>query len=557
MSDMVQTLKDLGQVRLAIMAMVTLVLIAFFIFLSLRIASPTMEPLYSNLPMEDSGTIAAELDKRGVKYELRANGSQILVPNDEVLKLRVGLAQQGIPSNGSIVGYEIFDRSEALGSSNFVMNVNMLRALEGELARTIGSFQKIENARVHLVMPKRELFTRDKQEPTASVVLKLRGGTLSKSETDAISHLVATAVPGLKPTSITIVDSLGHMLAKGGEDENSPELAASNADEYRVGYETRMRKTIEDLLGQSVGAGKVKAQISADIDFDRVVRNSETYDPEGQVARSVQSNNEKESSNDNQSNQNVSAANNLPSAQGQNGGGGNASQRTVERGDETTNYEISKVTENHVKETGNVKKLSVAVLVDGLYGMDANGAPTYTPRSEADLKQLTSLVKSAIGFDEKRGDSVEVVNMRFTQEVETAAVEGPFDWMKNDMKNIVQTLVLGGVAILVILLIIRPLINRAIESSAAAAQLAEQEKAVLAGPGLTSTMSDLALGYSGEGATDEHGTLLHGDEDEDMVAIDHLRNRGRQSNVRKITEVIDRNPEEALNVLRQWFTPTE
>lgn len=552
MSDMVQTLKDLGQTRLAIMAGVSLALIAFFVFLSLRIASPTMEPLYSNLPMQDSGTIAAELDKRGVKYELRSNGSQILVPSEEVLKLRVGLAQQGIPSNGSIVGYEIFDRSETLGSSNFVMNVNMLRALEGELARTIGSFQKIENARVHLVTPKRELFTRDKQEPTASVVLKLRGGALTKAETDAISHLVATAVPGLKPSKITIVDSQGHMLARGGDDENSPEQAASNADEYRVSYEARMRKTIEDLIGQSVGAGKVKAQISAEIDFDRVVRNSETYDPEGQVARSVQSNNEKESSNDNQNSQSVSAANNLPSTQGQ-AGGGNASQRTVEKGDETTNYEISKVTENHVKETGTVKKMSVAVLVDGTYVPDANGVPVYTPRSAEELKQLTSLVKSSIGFDEKRGDSVEVVNMRFNNETEVTAPEGAFDWIKTDLKNIIQTLVLGGVAILVILLIIRPLINRAIESSAAAAQLAEQEKAVLAGPGLHQA-SDLALSYAG---ADGQQTMLAGEDDEDLVTIDHLRNRGRQSSVRKITEVIDRNPEEALNVLRQWFAPAE
>ncbi len=556
MSDMVQTLKDLGQTRLALMAGVSLALIAFFIFLSLRIASPTMEPLYSNLSMEDSGTIAQELDKRAVKYELRANGTQILVPAEEVLKLRVGLAQQNIPSNGSIVGYEIFDRSEALGSSNFVMNVNMLRALEGELARTIGSFQKVEQARVHLVTPKRELFTRDKQDPTASVVLKLRGGTLTKSETDAITHLVATAVPGLKPTKITIVDNQGHMLARGGDDENSAELAASNADEYRVSYETRMRKTIEDLLGQSVGSGKVKAQISAEIDFDRVVRNSETFDPEGQVARSVQSNNEKESSNDNQNAQSVSAGNNLPASQGQGGAGGNASQRTVEKGDETTNYEISKTTENHVKETGTVKKMSVAVLVDGVYSLDASGNQVYAPRSEAELKQLTSLVKSAIGFDEKRGDSVEVVNMRFTQEVETIPTERAFDWMKTDLKNIIQTLVLGGVAMLVILLIIRPLINRAIESSATAAQLAEQEKAVLAGPGLSSHSSDLALTYGGD--TGPSGpSLLAGEDDEDLVAIDHLRNRGRQSNVRKITEVIDRNPDEAMNVLRQWFAPAE
>jgi flagellar M-ring protein FliF len=548
MNDVVQSLKDLGQLKLSIMAGVAGVLVIFFVFISLRISAPVMEPLYSGLPMQDSGVIVKELDKQGIKYELRANGGQILVPADQVLKLRVALAQQGIPSNGSLVGYEIFDRSDALGTSNFVLNVNMLRALEGELARTISSFNKVENARVHLVMPKRELFTRERQEPTASVVLKLRGGALNKAETDAISHLISTAVPGLKPAKITIVDSAGRLLARGGDDPNNPEVAASTAEEFRVAYETRMAKAVEALLEQSVGMGKVTAKVTADIDFNRVVRNSETFDPESQVARSVQGTSETEESQENSGQDNTTVANNLPSAQGQQGGNPTA-QRRLERSDETTNYEISKVVENHVKETGTVNRLSVAVLVDGVYGVDDAGKPSYVPRSEAELQQLGTLVRTAIGFDESRGDVVEVVNMRFSGDLQMAEVEGPFDWIKGDLKNIVQTLVLGGVAILVILLVIRPLINRAIESSAAAAQLAEEEKSVLSGPALSSSMGDQpALGYSGDG--------LEGEE-EDMINIDQVRGRVRSGNYRRILDVIDSHPEDALNVLRNWFAPVE
>ena len=551
MNDVVQSLKDLGQLKLSIMIGVTLVLVTFFVFISLRLSAPMMEPLYSNLSMQDSGTIAKELDKQNIKYELRANGTQILVPNEDVLKLRVNLAQQGIPSNGSMVGYEIFDRSENLGTSNFVLNVNMLRALEGELARTISSFNKVENARVHLVMPKRELFTRERQEPTASVVLKLRGSNgLTKAETDAISHLVATAVPGLKPTNITIADSQGHMLARGGDDPNSPETIASTAEEYRIAYEARMRKTVEDLLEQSVGMGKVKAQITASIDFDRVVKNSETYDPESQVARSVQGTSESEQSTENESQSNTTVANNLPSAKGQQNPG-NTSQRKTDRSDETTNYEISKVTENHVKETGTVNKLSVAVLVDGVYTKGTDGKATYAPRSAEELKQLETLVRSAIGYDEARGDKVEVVNMPFSNELATAEPEGAFDWLKSDLKNIIQTLVLGGVAILVILLIIRPLINRAIESSAAAAKLAEEEKSVLAGPSLTTQVGEhAALSYAGAPGAE-------GEDEDDMISIDRIRGRVKSSNFRRISEVIERNPEEALNILRQWFAPSD
>lgn len=537
MNAMVQSLKDMGQVRLALLAGIAVALIGFFVYLSMSVSTPAMSPLYSGLSIEDSAQIVSELDGQGVKYELRANGTQIMVPSDQMLRLRLSLAQEGLPSGGSIVGYEIFDRGDAMGTSNFVMNVNMLRALEGELARTIGSFSKVESARVHLVVPKRELFTRDKEEPTASVMLNMRGGNeMNKQEVAAITHLVATAVPGLKAQHISVATTKGEMLAKGVSDDEDPQVYESAAEEYRIAFENRLRARIEDLLAQSVGAGKVKAHVTANIDFDRVVTNSETFDPESQVARSVQTNEERENSTEKDATDNVSAANNLPDAKQAEAGA--QSSRNTERAEETTNFEISKVVENHVKETGTVNRLSVAVLVDGRYAPNEAGEQVYQPRPEEELAQFRQLVESAIGYDKARGDTVEVVNMQFTGAVEKVEEEGPLGWLKDDLDNIIQTLVLGGVAILAILLIIRPLINRAIEASIAQEEAAEAEQAALAGPALSAAQ-----------LTDQSGL----EDEEDMINIDRIQGRVKSSTFRKLNELIDKHPDETLTVMRSWI----
>ncbi len=378
MNAIVQNFREMNQMKIAALIGAAFVLIGFFTFLALRISAPVMTPLFSNVPMADGGRIVQELEAKGIPYELRANGSQIMVPTDQVNRLRLEMAELGLPSQGSVVGYEIFDNSDMLGTSNFVLNVNQIRALEGELARTIKEMDIVDNVRVHLVMPKRELFARDNVEPTASVALRLRTSSLGKREVAAIRHLVATAVPGLKPHNVTIVDSRGQLLAKGG-DENDTSTMSQDAEDFRTAYETRLRNTIQRLLEQSIGAGKVKAEVTADIDFDRIVRNKETFDPEGQVARSVQSVSENENENEKSRNDNVTVGNNLPDASAANNEGA-TNQRNMARNEETTNFEISKEVINSIKETGNVKRLSVAVLVDGVYATDADGNVQYSER---------------------------------------------------------------------------------------------------------------------------------------------------------------------------------
>ncbi|MDX2094694.1 MAG: flagellar basal-body MS-ring/collar protein FliF [Alphaproteobacteria bacterium] len=546
MNTMVQSLKGLNQIKLAAMIGTAVVMIAFFAYISLRVAAPTMAPLYNSIPVEDGGKIIAELELENIPYELRRDGTQIMVPSDQVDKLRLKLAQKGLPSQGSVIGYEIFDKANTLGTSNFVLNINQVRALEGELSRTIASFDTVEQARVHLVNPKRELFSREATEPTASVAVKLRSSAgLNKNEIAAIRNLVASAVPGLKAQRVTVVDSRGIMLAKGVEDLNNPNTVSEDSESFRSEYEQNTVARLERLLEQSVGIGKVKAEVHAEIDFNRTVKNSEKYDPEGQVARSVQTVKEDETANEQSSDTSVSAANNLPAAPPA-AGNTNASNR--KRVEETTNFEISKEVTNSIKEAGIIKRLSVAILVDGIYTPDSDGKPQFAPRSEEELKKLEKLVQSSIGYDATRGDDVSVVTMQFAAAPEDMFTTSPLDWLKQDFNSIIQTLVLGGVAILAILLVIRPLVARAIESAEAAAKEDEMEQAALAAPSIAVRLTD----QSRKIIKEEEDEAL--EEPEDMINIDRIQGKLRSSSYSKINSMVDKHPEETAQILRQWLS---
>lgn len=548
MNALVQSVKDFSQMKLAAMIATAVVMVGFFAYISLRVTAPTFMPLYTSIPPQEGGRIVAELEKENVPYELRAGGTQIMVPSDQVDKLRLKLAQQGLPSQGAMPGYELFDKGDTLGTSNFVLNINQIRALEGELARTISGLDTVEAARVHLVMPKRELFSRNAAEPTASVAVKLKSAAgLNKNEIAAIRNLIASAVPGLKAQRVTLVDSHGALLAKGVDEANDANAVSEDAEGFRTDYEKKTVERLERLLEQSVGMGKVKAEVHADIDFNRTIKNSEKYDPEGQVARSVQTVKEDENSTEKSSDGNVSVSNNLPAAQGNSGGTNNNAAK--KRTEETTNFEISKEVTNSVKEAGVIKRLSVAILVDGIYTPDKDGKNQYAPRGDEELKKLEKLVQSAIGYDATRGDEVSVVNMQFAPPAEDMFSAGPLDWLKNDANSIIQTLVLGGIAILAILLVIRPLVARAIETAELEAKEDEMEQAALAAPGIAARLADQSKVKARiEDSQDDN------DEAEDMINIDRVQGKLRSSSYTKINNMVDKHPDETVQILRQWLS---
>src|ERR1700757_4003223 len=208
------------------MIAVTAALIGFFAFVIMRVTTPQMTTLFTDLSLEDSSSIIKDLERQGVQYELRNEGSTILVPKDKVTRLRMKLAEGGLPKGGG-VGYEIFDKSDALGTTSFVQNINHLRALEGELSRTIRAIDRVQAARVHLVLPERPLFSRDKVEATASIVLKVRGA-LEPQQVRAIRHLVASAVNGLRPERVSVVDEAGRLLADGSGSGNDADNAVAD-----------------------------------------------------------------------------------------------------------------------------------------------------------------------------------------------------------------------------------------------------------------------------------------------------------------------------------------
>lgn len=534
------------------MGVVAAVTIAFFAFVTTRIAAPGFGLLYGDLEPRDSGQIVQKLDAMNVPYQLHGDGAQILVPIDQVAKLRMLMAQDGLPHGGS-VGYEIFDKSESFGTSSFVQNINHVRALEGELARTISSLGLIQNARVHVVLPQRELFSREKQESTASIVVKLRGAErLDKGQVAAIQHLVAAAVPGLQPTRVSIVDTDGNLLAR-GEGDSADNFSATNADEMRANYENRMARNVEELIERSVGPNKARADVHVEMDFDRATVNSEVYDPNGQVVLSTQTDNQSSDSNEATNDQPVTVTNNLPP--GQNGSTGAAANKNKSAHvAETTNYQNSKTVTNQIREGGTVKHLSVAVVVDGTYTIAADGKRTYQPRSAEEIKQLTTLVRSAVGFDEKRGDKVDVVNLPFAG-VDEPLAGAPTAFMgfeKADLLRLGETLVMALVAVLVILLVIRPLINRVLDSASGGTSSTElgnlltggRAPAALPAPGYIPGTAVATVSGQRSVATEDIG---------DMIDIGQVEGRVAGSSIRKIGEIVEKHPEEAVAIVRSWM----
>src|SRR5436190_12427479 len=387
------------------MAAVTAALVGVFAFIILRVTAPQMSPVFTDLSFEDSNAIVKDLERQNIPYELKNDGAIVMVPRDKMTRIRMKLAEAGLPKGGG-VGYEIFDKSDALGATTFVQNINHLRALEGELARTIKAIDRVQAARVHLVLPERALFSRDKAEASASIVLKVRGA-LESQQVRAIRHLVAAAVNGLKPERVSVVDEAGRLLADGAKVDIT---GGASGEERQVAYERRLREQIEGIVTSVVGPGRARVQLTADFDFNRVTQTSEKFDPEGRVMRSSQTR-EESAGNDSRDGQ-VTVGNELPNAP-QRQGDNNTPREQSRKSEEIVNYEISRSTKTEVTEGGRVNRISVAVLVDGIYNKSDKGEATYQARDKEEIDRIAALVRTAIGFDQKRGDQIEVVNLRF------------------------------------------------------------------------------------------------------------------------------------------------
>lgn len=546
MNAFIQSLRGLGPMRLAAMAGVGIGVLAFFIYLTTRMATPHFELLYGDLQLADANQIVKQLEAQKIPYELRRDGSEVWVPKEKKLQLRVKLAEVSMPSGGSVApGYELFDNGDVLSQTSFIQNLKLVRALEGELARTIRSMDRIDQARVHLVMPKREMFSRETQEPSASVIVKTKG-TLAPSQVQAIQNIVASAVPRLKPSRISIADEHGHLLARGFEDDQS--MMSATMEERRLAEQQRLTDKIMQILGRIVGADNIKAEVTVEMNNDRVATTQEIYDPNGQVVRSQVNVNENEKSEDKEQ-PSVSVSQNLPDAQSNSSTAKSSSSQAKTQ--ETTNYEITKKVINQVRDYGEIKRVSAAVAINGIITKDANGQEAYQARDKQTMDSLAAAVRSAIGYDSNRGDVIEVVNLRFaTLEDPFKAAEDTKLWgFERDMlEQMGQNLALFIIAVLFLLLVLKPLITRAVESMGPGGVpdsrrlLTDQ---ALSAPQLT--------GPSGVPANVPGLALPDEAELDELIDLDKVEGRVKASSIRKIGEIVEKHPEEALSIIRNWM----
>jgi flagellar M-ring protein FliF len=552
--------KSLGAARMAAMAAVTLALIGFFSFLMVQMTTPQMVPLFTDLSVDDSASIIKDLERQAVPYQLKSDGTIIMVPKENVARLRMKLAESGLPKGGG-VGYEIFDKTDALGATSFVQNINHLRALEGELARTIRSLDRVQAARVHLVLPDRPLFSRDKVDASASIVLKVRGA-LEPQQVRAIRHLVASAVNGLKPERVSVIDETGKLLADGATSDNP--LSGANSDERKLAYENRLRGEVEAIVSSVVGPGHARVQINADFDVNRITQTSDKFDPDGRVLRSSQTREEQSATNDNKEGT-VSVGTELPGGKPQSEGGtrGDQSKKT----EEIVNYEISRTTKTEVIEAGRVNRISAAVLVDGIYAKNDKGELAYQPRPKEEIDRIAALVRSAIGFDAKRGDQVEVVNLRFA-ETTPSPINEPTGWMsylqftKDDIMRGAELGVMAVLGLVVTFMVVRPLVRRVItpegmqpgQVMAAGAAAPSGEAAAAGGmgiPGVTGSIT--STGGPNVSIVGGDEAVAISNRTSAMIDIAKVQGQVHAQSVQKVGELADKNPHEAVSIIRNWL----
>jgi flagellar M-ring protein FliF len=557
MKGVLEGLKALGPARLAAMAIVGLGVMTLMLVLAMRGGTSHMALLYGELDLREASQMADALERQHIAHQVGGGGTEILVPAEQVGQARLLLAHDGLPSGGSI-GYEIFDRGDGMLSSQFTQAINQTRALEGELARTIQTIRGVRAARVHVVLPHREPFARAQQDAQASVLLTLAGsGRLDREEVQAILNLVAAAVPGLKLENIALIDNRGQLLARAGQ-PTEPLAVAATLDEMRHATEARLSHAVEEMLERSLGPGRAQAEANVEMDLDQVHETQEKYDPDGQVVRSTQT--VTDNTHSSEGTPPTSVQNNLPNAAA---AASDAAGSQEQRQEETTNYEIGRTVRNIVHEHPQIHRISIAVLVDGMDAKDDKGVVQWRPRTPEELDHISALVRSAIGYDEKRGDHVEVVNMRFAHEdiPDPGAPLLGMNFDKADAMRLAQTGLIGLLGIAALAFVLRPTVLKL-----ARASTADGNGLALAGPGggpsgllaAAQRGADGSLPFAVTGnmarLTGPEGAVEHSNPEMDaMVDVANIEGQIRASSVRKIAELVEKHPDESLSIVRNWM----
>jgi len=531
-NELISLIRSFGIARLGAVIGVTFGVAVALALIVTRIGAPSMSVLYADISYSEAQSVIAQLEQDGVRHDVRDAGNRvsILAPRDQINILRLNLAADGLVSTGG-VGYEIFDESNALGVTSFQQNINRLRALEGELARTLSSINGVRSARVHLVMPERQLFSRDRETASASIVVDAPGGLDSRT-VRAMVNLTASAVPALDPSKVTILDSAGALLASGGGDDGVNGMAGS-IEEKKIAAEARIRRNVEEILGRIVGADNVRVEIASVMDFSRVTESAEIVDPDSQTVLSSTIIEQSNSDIDPNRARGVSVANALPGAQPVDQSGAPATSSS-QRTEETTNYEISKTVRNAVREEGLViKRMSVAVAINGATTIDADGASIFTPRDPEELARLESLVRSTIGFNPARGDQISLIEIPFIAlpQAETIAAPAPAPLLsREDMLRGGEVGALAIIALALVFFVLRPMLA--------------PSRAALPSPSISQALpgaSQAALPEPSESALDQR------------IDLAQVEGQVKASSINKVSEIVKAHTDESANILRGWM----
>ncbi|WP_102223795.1 flagellar basal-body MS-ring/collar protein FliF [Acidimangrovimonas sediminis] len=568
MNQILDNLRSLGTRRLAMLGGAGLGIVAALVFGLSLLTAPDYTVLYSQLSPASAASMVDALDKAGIESKVSTDGASVSVPRPDVARARMALAEKGLPSDGE-PGWELFDNSTGLGMNSFMQHINRLRAMEGELSRSIQTLDGIQSARVHLVLPEREAFSRSAPDPSASVIVRAAANhTVSRRQALAIRNLIATAVANMSPGRVTVLSARGDtILAEDGTGEDGVSLDGSKS-----ALEDRMARNIEQILSARVGAGNARVQVSVSLDHSRNVTVSQSYNPDQQVVRSTSTSQSK--AQDSKADGQVGVGANLPPAlqgpQGQQPANSNASSKTNEQ----TTYEIGSTRSQTTTEAGAIKRISVAVLVNGIYDVGKDGAVTYKERPPEEVKRLQSLVESAIGYDAKRGDTVSVDSLRFMDySMDVGEPVGPtlMQRLSNNAVAILRWLVGLAVVALALIFGVRPMLARLGKAEEAAAEEAPatlepgappaQLPAAPARPGglpaaprpePVQPSATVAAARTRPAPAPPALDAYDPEEDEFMGALT-IHGGKLKRRVDAIRRFVDDDPNEAMKILRSWL----
>lgn len=552
----INNLMALGRTRLIALGATGIGLVlALFLGLA-AVLKPTYAPLYSDLSLAGASRVVAALEQAGFSVQLGGGGTVVAVPQEDVARARMALAEQGLPDEGA-PGWEIFDNASGLGMNSFMQQVSRLRALEGELARSIQTIDGIDAARVHLVLPEREAFSRTRPEPSASVIVRGRATqVIGRRQALAIRALVASAVPDLSPARVTVLTASGEtILSEDGPGDVTIGAAGSAIQE-------QMARSITEILTARVGAGNARVQVNVDLNSERQVIRSQTFDPQQQVVRSTETREENREER-NPTGDDVGVANNLP-AELADAGNGALSTNSSTRTDEIVNYEIGTTQSETIREPGDVARLSVAVMVNGIYEVADDGSVTYAERPAEELERLAQLVRAAVGFDAARGDTVTVDSLRFIDySLDVGAPMGMsvMQVIAANLMTILRSLFALAVVALVLIFGLAPVLRKIWPEEGALAltggempgslALARGDETV---PQIGSGQNSVALAGPARAPSVQRMSVSdHGDSQDDFVTLVSVSGGVRSGRIKAIGQLVENEPAEALRVMQSWL----